>query len=224
MPNPSDSVDFVGPDLNPANAPADATAHAATVTGGASVTGGTPVTHVNPTQPQQPAALPTGADPIFPLLKPPLANWATGGRSFGSPRPGRLHAACDCLGNWGDPIRAIADGEVHRGPVFFYQGTNELEIWHPGIGLARYGEISSSSKWVVPLKAGDKVHKGQIIAHVGRNDISGFSMLHFEFYTGKASGPLTVVSNAPYERRSDLENPTSFLTKLLKSTFPSFHF
>ncbi len=95
---------------------------------------------------------------------------------------------------------------------------------HPGFGLVRYGEISSSSKWIVPLKGGDKVQLGEVIAHVGRNDGTGFSMLHLELYTGKTAGPLTVIANKPYERRSDLENPTAFLTKLLKATFPSFHF
>ena len=37
------------------------------------------------------------------------------------------------------------------------------------------------------------------------------SMLHFELYEGSGSGPLTVRSNPPYQRRSDLIEPADYL-------------
>ena len=70
---------------------------------------------------------------------------------------------------------------------------------------------------VIPHRSGDHVKAGQIIAYVGRLD-SGASMLHFELYSGKGSGPLTVYSGA-YMRRWDLVNPTSLVDRLLKHTF-----
>jgi hypothetical protein len=38
-------------------------------------------------------------------------------------------------------------------------------------------------------------------------------MLHFEMYSGEATGPLNDKSNPPYKRRSDLINSTQFLNK-----------
>jgi len=39
------------------------------------------------------------------------------------------------------------------------------------------------------------------------------TMLHFEMYSKKATGPLTNKQNPPYKRRSDLIDPTQFLNK-----------
>jgi murein DD-endopeptidase MepM/ murein hydrolase activator NlpD len=154
---------------------------------------------------------------LYPLFEPALASYHTGGRNFGAPRTGRLHAADDLLAPHRNKIRAIADGVVIQPPYPFYLGTNALEVHHPGVGTVRYGEIDPVM--VVHLKGGDHVRAGDVIAHVGRLDGSGWSMLHFELYTGKASGPLTVISDQPYERRSDLENPSHLIDHLHKLTF-----
>ncbi len=58
--------------------------------------------------------------------------------------------------------------------------------------------------------AGNSVARGQVIAFVGKLE-SGSSMLHFEMYAGTASGSLTVRGNPPYQRRSDLLDPTPYL-------------
>ena len=79
---------------------------------------------------------------IFPFSKPALADFHTGARFFGAPRPGRKHAAVDLIAEFGRPIHAVADGKVLRAPYFFYLGTNALEVSHPGLGTVRYGEIS----------------------------------------------------------------------------------
>jgi len=62
-------------------------------------------------------------------------------------------------------------------------------------------------------QVGDDVRSGQIIGHIA--DIQQKqSMLHFEMYSGNESGSLTNKSNMPFQRRSDLMNPTNFLFNL----------
>jgi len=168
-----------------------------------------------------------GADPgdkppppgglVYPLFQPALAPYSTGARFFGAPRAnGRLHAADDLLAPFKSKIRAIADGVVLQPPYYFYLGTNALEVHHPGVGTVRYGEISQVKS--IPWKTGDKVKCGQVIAYVGLLD-TGSSMIHFELYSGKASGSLTQTWNPPYQRRSDLVNPAHLVDKLYKLTF-----
>lgn len=102
---------------------------------------------------------------------------------------------------------AVADGEVIRNPYYFYSGTYALEVRHTGGFVVRYGEISTAAQGV---SAGSSVARGQVIAFVGKLE-SGSSMLHFEMYAGTASGSLTVRGNPPYQRRSDLLDPTPYL-------------
>ena len=221
MPNESDEIDFVGPTLG---AP---TGHEKSEP--------SPPTHQH--HPAKPApahhpAKPAPAHPpaksapahhpapktdssrrFFPLFHRQLADYRSGARFFGAQRTStRKHAAVDLIAGHLWAIRAIADGTVIQAPYFFYTGTNALEVKHPGIGTVRYGEIDAHK--TVRLRAGQHVRAGEIIAYVGRLD-SGASMLHFELYSGKGSGPLTVYSGA-YMRRWDLENPTSLMDRLLK--------
>jgi murein DD-endopeptidase MepM/ murein hydrolase activator NlpD len=180
----------------------------------APITGGAPVEGPPaPAKPKEPAT----PKLVYPLFEPATAPFTTGGRQFGAPRPGRLHAGVDLLNPYKSPIRAIADGVVLQRPYYFYLGTDALEVHHPGIGVVRYGEISPLA--LVDLKAGDRVRMGDVIAHVGQQDSTGYCMLHLEMYTGKATGALTAPLNQPYERRSDLENPSTFVDKLHKLTF-----
>jgi murein DD-endopeptidase MepM/ murein hydrolase activator NlpD len=154
---------------------------------------------------------------VFPFTQRPLADFHTGARYFGAHRSGgRLHAGVDLIAPFGWAIHAIADGTVVQAPYYFYEGTNALEVSHPGIGVVRYGEISI--KKAVHLKGGQHVKAGDVIAYVGRLN-SGSSMLHFELYSGRSSGALTVRGNKPYQRRKDLTNPSSLVEKLLKETF-----
>lgn len=204
-------IDFAGPELEPAKQKHPTGGGS---TGGVSPTGAShPPAHHHP----QHHPAPSHEGLVFPLFQPPLASYRIGGRYFGAPRTGRLHAAVDLLNPHQAKIRAIADGVVIQTEYPFYLGTNALEIHHPGVGTVRYGEIDAYKR--VDLRGGDHVRKGDVIAYVGRLQGSGASMLHFELYSGKASGALTVISNHPYERRSDLENPTSFVDRLLKHTF-----
>ena len=145
---------------------------------------------------------------IFPLRKKPELDYHTGGRKFGADRTGgRKHAGCDLIAPQGTEILAMANGEIIRGPYYFYEGTYALEIRHANGMIVRYGEISQ--KVPIGIKEGTRVSQGQVIARVGRLN-SGSHMLHLEMYKGAEQGPLTQSGNS-YKRRSDLVDPTSHL-------------
>jgi len=131
--------------------------------------------------------------------------------AFGAPRSGggRVHAACDVYNSQGTIVYAIADGEVIDDGYPFYCETDALEVNH-GDFVVRYGEIKPGS---AKFRKGQKVKAGQAIAQVGLLSCYDQPMLHFEKYTGKASGPLSTPGNK-YSRRSDLVDPTSFLKGL----------
>ncbi|MFW7381111.1 MAG: M23 family metallopeptidase [Oligoflexus sp.] len=145
----------------------------------------------------------------FPFSGPADAKYTEAPRSFGSCRSNctRLHAAADLYGLIGRPIYAVGAGSVidfH----YFYDGTYALVVNH-GDFIVRYGEIGQSLPQGIAV--GSQVRAGQLIAYVGDLISLNQSMLHFERFSGKATGPLTVRDNPPYQRRSDLENPTADL-------------
>ena len=145
----------------------------------------------------------------FPLAERPVESYREGMRRFGARRSGgRKHAGCDLYAPIGTPIYAMDHGIVLQDLYSFYLGTYALEIQHAGF-VARYGEITSR----VPegLRKGAKVSRGQLLGYVGRLEGLDMSMLHLELYAGSATGPLTVRSNTPFQRRSDLVNPTPVL-------------
>jgi murein DD-endopeptidase MepM/ murein hydrolase activator NlpD len=146
---------------------------------------------------------------IFPFAERPALDYKSGGRQFGASRSSgtRKHAGCDLKAPKGTEILSMANGEIIRGPAYFYEGTYALEVKHENDMVVRYGEISAH----VPqeIKAGAKVSKGQVIALVGQLH-SGNSMLHLEMYSGKGTGPLTQ-TGTPFKRRADLIDPTLYL-------------
>lgn len=147
----------------------------------------------------------------FPLKTRSPSNYKSGMRKFGSNRSGgRKHAGCDLYAPIGTPVYAMDDGEVTNFYAF-YLGTYALEVKHSGF-VARYGEIS---KTATNIKKGSKIKKGQLIGYVGELKGLNMSMLHLELYSGTASGPLTVRGNKPYQRRSDLIDPTPILDKAI---------
>ncbi len=108
----------------------------------------------------------------------------------------------------GTEILAMADGKVIVGPYAFFSGTNAIEVKHDNGMVVRYCEIGQ----MLPrgIQVGARVSKGQVIAYVGRLH-SGSSMLHLEMYQGTQNGALTQAGNRPYQRRSDLLDPTDIL-------------
>jgi len=161
----------------------------------------------------QPAFVkPTGTLPKsgynFPLKSRPVESFKTGMRRFGSNRSkGRKHAGCDLYAPVGTPVYALDDGEVLKDLYAFYLGTYALEVKHPNF-VARYGELKSAAP---SIKKGSKIKKGDLIGYIGELRGLNMSMLHLELYSGTATGPLTVRGNPPYQRRSDLIDPTNIL-------------
>lgn len=168
-------------------------------------------TYLSDPAPPVPGNIPAGpltnvGDYCFPLNYVPKSDYRTGGRRFGASRSDgtRKHAGCDLIAPQGTEIYAVTKGTITRGPYYFYHGTYAIEVDH-GDFLARYCEIKGVVKG---LGVGSDVEGGQLIAHVGQ--MYNSAMLHFELYSGDASGPLTQ-SKAPYKRRADLLDPTPYL-------------
>lgn len=149
---------------------------------------------------------------LFPLMGRPDNDYTSGMAAFGASRSnGRKHAGVDLYAEKGTPIRAIKDGVVKQSYPF-YLGTQALEVDH-GDMLIRYGEISHVAN---EIDTGVRVTRGQIIGYVGElvfSSGSRMSMLHFEAYKGTARGALTVRELVPYQRRSDLFDPTEMLNE-----------
>ncbi len=203
---------------------------------------------------------------IFPLSKIPLNHpqnfknsdykqydytiFSKTAAPFGQTRnTDRLHAACDLYGTSGEPILAIADGTVIS-VSFFYYDTYQITIEHDfeivkGHKLVvRYGEVHKNN---ILVKTGQKVKQGQKIAEMGLlipyvyqpyPDKRG--MLHFEMYTGEATGNLSqdveyddmlyyksdderltsksnYYANRKFKRRKDLINPLYYLNEMIKN-------
>ena len=175
-----------------------------------------------------PAPSPTlGAGGFFPFAKLPQQSWKTGMRRFAANRNGgkRAHAGCDLYFPANTPIYAIADGVVLRDPYHFYDVVFALDVDH-GDFVARYGEIKTDC----PLRAGDPVKAGTVIAKVGKMKSIAQPMLHFELYDKSATGPLTeqntsrskkrATDGVPFFRRMDLIDPTPLLDQW-SSNLPS---
>lgn len=148
---------------------------------------------------------------LFPLKTKPSESYKSGMRAYASDRSKgkRKHAGVDLYAAKGTAIRAMKDGKVIQ-HYNFYLGTKALEINH-GDMVIRYGEILRVAEGI---KTGVSVKRGQIIAYVGElvfKSGNKMSMLHLEAYKGNATGALTVRSAQPYQRRSDLFDPTSLL-------------
>ena len=126
---------------------------------------------------------------------------------FGDSRDGgsRKHGGADLYAPVGTNVYAVKGGTVIQNPYKFYRGSYAIEVNH-GNFVARYSEINVASG----LRAGSIITQGQLIGTVADLSLNK-SMLHFEMYSGSATGPLTNRANLPYMRRSDLIDPTHFL-------------
>ncbi|WP_413291469.1 peptidoglycan DD-metalloendopeptidase family protein [Bdellovibrio sp. HCB337] len=157
----------------------------------------------------------------FPTIKRASQSYAVGTPRFRAQRARgrRLHAGCDLYRKRGETAVAVASGVVIRGLYYFYQGVFAIEIRHPKF-VARYGEILGSP---TPGVAKGKIVKaGQEIGRIGKVS-SGccLPMLHFELYKGTTAGSLTRYRRPPYDRRSDLMDPTPLLRQWEKAQFGS---
>jgi murein DD-endopeptidase MepM/ murein hydrolase activator NlpD len=115
----------------------------------------------------------------------------------------------------GTPVLAIDDGVVLRGYTRFYRGTGYIVVRHRCGYIVRYCEVREEPGAVNAIRPLAAVSEGQVIAHVGRMHVD--SMLHFELYRGDGRGEYSQKQNAPFQRRSDLIDPTLFLDGLYVS-------
>ena len=112
----------------------------------------------------------------------------------------------------GTIVRAMADGVVIQ-YYSFYCNTYVIEVDH-GTFIARYGEVDKHLENIF-VRANQKVKRGDSLGKVGH--LVGISvpsdMLHLEMYSTTESPlkpitDLTQKKNPPYQRRSDLFDPT----------------
>jgi murein DD-endopeptidase MepM/ murein hydrolase activator NlpD len=71
-------------------------------------------------------------------------------------------------------------------PISFYDVVMAIEVKHASGIVVRYGEISGVPAGV---KVGTIVKAGDVIAYVGRMQSVSQAMLHFELFSGQATGP-----------------------------------
>jgi murein DD-endopeptidase MepM/ murein hydrolase activator NlpD len=135
-------------------------------------------------------------------------------RSFGAARRGRKHAGCDLYAPLGSDVIAIDAGKVVEVKPFYWK-TFAVVIEHPKVGVVRYGEITPAPG----MAPGVRVNEGTVIGAIAQlinpdpRRRNPHPMLHFELYAGTVAGPLST-PDGPYQRRSDLQNPTALLRSL----------
>jgi murein DD-endopeptidase MepM/ murein hydrolase activator NlpD len=155
----------------------------------------------------------------FPTLKRSSAPYTGGILQFRAKRNNgrRRHAGCDLYRSKGEPTVAVASGTILRGMYYFYQGVFALEVKHPKF-IARYGEVLA--KFPKGVAKGKNVVAGQTIGYIGKvNSGCCTPMLHFEMFRGSSHGSLTRRHLPPYDRRSDVMDPTNHLRQWEKAQF-----
>ena len=145
----------------------------------------------------------------FPLNIAPRKGFRNTGRDFGASRgKERQHAGVDLLATIGTDVFAMADGVTGEYvPRFYTKSDQAIAIIHDDI-TGRYCEIA-----VLPQfrKAGVAVKQGDKIGSVSVLTEHNASMLHLEMYRESKRVPLTVRTNAPYDRAGSLIDPRPIL-------------
>ncbi|MSR35790.1 MAG: M23 family metallopeptidase [Gemmatimonadetes bacterium] len=92
----------------------------------------------------------------------------------------RAHRGIDYATASGTEIQATGDGVVtHRGPLGALG--NAVVIRHPNGFITRYGHMS---RFQAKVKAGTRVHQGDVIGYVGMTGLATAPHLHYELWTG----------------------------------------
>lgn len=158
---------------------------------------------------------PTTSGYVFPLVQKPTHPYDSGMRKFGARRGGgtRMHAANDLYRKTNDAVVAVQAGKIIRPLYYFYMGTYAIEVKHDSGVVVRYGEINANKPAGNDLGFGARVNSKDIVGFIGKlNNNCCNPMLHFELYSGRGTGKLTVKeSSGMYKRRWDLLDPTNYL-------------
>ena len=99
------------------------------------------------------------------------------GSPYGEYRGGYYHQGIDMIVGYGTNIYAAASGTVEEATYSYYGWGNTVLINHGNGIKTRYAHCSSLS-----VKVGDKVSRGEVIAHVGSTGDSTCNHLHYEVY------------------------------------------
>ncbi len=158
---------------------------------------------------------------LFPLASRPAECYRTGARAFNSSRGPRRHAGCDLYAPVGTEVRAMADGVILQ-CYPFYWGTDAIEVVH-GKFIVRYGELEPRDAIRREKMKNTEVKRGDVIGKVGQLIQPNGSkykdtMLHLEMYgtnlgTDKVENRLSQANLSPFERRSDLVDPSDTLDR-----------
>jgi murein DD-endopeptidase MepM/ murein hydrolase activator NlpD len=123
----------------------------------------------------------------------PIAGWLSSG--FGSrtdPFHGGsadFHAGLDIAADRGTPIHATADGTVETAGYNGNYGNSVLIDHGYGIGT-RFGHMSK-----VAVRAGQQVHRGEVIGYVGSTGHATGPHLHYEIlFNGQPINPLRLLA------------------------------
>jgi murein DD-endopeptidase MepM/ murein hydrolase activator NlpD len=104
-----------------------------------------------------------------------------------------MHAGIDLAGPIGTPIYAAADGIVDRAGWANGYG-NLVELDHGKSIQTRYGHLSA-----ILVTAGQRVHRGDLIARMGSTGRSTGSHLHYEVrIDGHAVNPIPFLQSSDY--------------------------
>ncbi len=122
----------------------------------------------------------------------PVSGWLTsryGNRRDPFTGGADFHPGLDLSADYGQPVRATADGTVAMAERSGSYG-NLVEINH-GYGIVtRYGHLSGFK-----AMAGQQVHRGDVIGFVGSTGRSTSAHLHYEILlNGKLTDPLRLLS------------------------------
>jgi len=111
----------------------------------------------------------------------------------------RMHKGVDLAAKYGSPIVAAADGRVTSAGWHGGYG-NQVAIAHEDGVRTTYGHMSR-----IAARAGELVHRGQVIGYVGSTGLSTGPHLHFEVTrNGKPIDPLTAkLTNIPAQLKGE---------------------
>jgi murein DD-endopeptidase MepM/ murein hydrolase activator NlpD len=122
----------------------------------------------------------------------PVAGWLSS--PFGARRDpftggADFHPGLDISADYGQPVHATADGVVASAASSGNYG-NLVVIEH-GYGITtRYGHLSRFA-----IKAGQQIHRGDVLGYVGSSGRSTASHLHYEILVnGRLTNPLKLLA------------------------------